>query len=196
MSKRSQAKSGSLLERFVASFKKLDCLVLDEAFEFEAWKSLKAPAGKTGCERWAPMKCETEIQYIDALYAKLPARFPPLYEGLVLSYRWEEVDIRRCTLLANPIGPNLDGLFLHMSHDATLWTQLSRSGYIPFGKGTGGDYDPVCFDFKSRKKSGDCRVVKISHEEILCNDRIKVVAEVARSFEALVLQTIDLAEKT
>jgi hypothetical protein len=38
--------------------------------------------------------------------------------------------------------------------------------------------------------------VKISHEEILCNDRIKVVAEVARSFEALVLQTIDLAEKT
>jgi hypothetical protein len=142
------------------------------------------------------VKCQTEIQYLDALYAKLPARFPPLYEGLVISYRWEEVDIRRCTLLANPTGPNLNGLFSHMSHDATLWTQLSRGGYIPFGKGTGGDYDPVCFDLQSRKKSGECRVVKINHEGILCNNRIKVVAEVAPSFEALVLQTIDLAEKT
>jgi len=196
MSSKTDAKSESLLERFVSSFEKLDCLVLDEAFDYEAWVLGHVPPGKTGCERWAPVKCKTDRQYLDALYSKLPARFPPLYELLALSYRWEEVDIRRCTLLANPAGPDLGGLFLQMSHDPTLWTQLSRSGYIPFGKGTGGDYDPVCFDLKSRKKSADCRVVKINHEEILCNNRIKIVTEVASSFESLMLQTIALAEKT
>ena len=57
------------------------------------------------------------------------------------------------------------------------------------------DYDPVCFDMNSRKKNREMRVVKIDHEEILCNYRIKVVAELARSFEALVLQTIEAANK-
>jgi hypothetical protein len=33
--------------------------------------------------------------------------------------------------------------------------------------------------------------VKIDHEEILCNNRIKVVGELAPSFRALVLQTIE-----
>jgi hypothetical protein len=196
MAYRVQAKSDSLIERFVASFEKLDHMVLDEAFDFEAWKLMEVPAGKTGCERWAPVKYDTDPRYLDALYAKLPARFPPLYERLVLSYRWEEVDIRSCTLLANPAGPRLDGLFLQISHDPVLWRQLSRSGYIPFGKGSGGDYDPVCFDLKSRKKSADCKIVRINHEAILCNNRIKVVAEVAASFEALALQVIALAEKT
>jgi hypothetical protein len=168
MSYRTQVKSDLLLERFAASIEK----------------------------RWAPVKCATDPHRLTALHAQLSGRLPPLYERLVLSYRWEEVDIRSCTLLANPAGPNLDGLFLQISRDPALWTQLSRSGYIPFGKGSGGSYDPVCFELKSRKKSGDCKIVRIDHEEILCNNRIKVIAEIAPSFEALVMQTITLAEKT
>jgi len=57
------------------------------------------------------------------------------------------------------------------------------------------DYDPVCFDVNSWKKDREMRVVKIDHEEILCNNRVKVVAELAPSFEALVLQTIEAAKK-
>jgi|HubBroStandDraft_1064217.scaffolds.fasta_scaffold1327651_1 hypothetical protein len=30
------------------------------------------------------------------------------------------------------------------------------------------DYDPACFDIKSRTKHKDYRVLKIDHEEILC----------------------------
>jgi len=57
------------------------------------------------------------------------------------------------------------------------------------------DYDPVCFDMNSRKKNHEMRVVKIDHEEILCNYRVKVVAELAPNFEALVLETIKAANK-
>jgi len=52
------------------------------------------------------------------------------------------------------------------------------------------DYDPVCFEIKSRTQEGDYRIVKIDHEEILCNDRLKIVAELAPSFESLMRQTI------
>jgi hypothetical protein len=150
----------------------------------------------TGCERWAPIRRETDPRQLDALLAKLPARLPPLYERLVLSYRWEEIDLEVCTLLTNPAGPDLSGLFQQMSRDSVLWTQLTRGGYIPFAKGPGGDYDPVCFDLQSRKKNRDCKIVKINHEEILCNNRIRVVSTIAPSFEALVIQIIALAEKT
>ena len=67
------------------------------------------------------------------------------------------------------------------------------AGYIQFGKGPGLEYDPVSFDLKSRNKNGDYRIVKIDHEEILCNNRIKLVAELVPSFEHLVRQTIDQA---
>lgn len=195
MSNKSRAKAEQLLPRFVDSFTKLDYGVLDEAFDFEAWKVGRVPPGKTGCEFWAPTKHKTDPLRLEALYARLPARFPPLYESLILHYRWEEVDLELYTLLANPPGPDFGGLYSQISGDSALWRQLSRSGYLPFAKGPGGDYDRVCFDLKSRKKNRDCKIVKISHEEILCNNRIKVVSELASNFEDLVRKTIELADR-
>ena len=96
-------------------------------------------------------------------------------------------------MLANPRGSGLDGLLRRISGDAGLWKTLIPNGYITFGKGADYDYDPVCFDIKTRK-SRDYRVVKIDHEEILCKYRIKVVGELSPSFRALVLQTIERAE--
>ena len=69
------------------------------------------------------------------------------------------------------------------------------AGFLPFGKGPDIDYDPVCFDVSSRKKGREMRIVKIDHEEILCNHKVKVGAELASSFEALVQGTIDLANR-
>jgi hypothetical protein len=68
---------------------------------------------------------------------------------------------------------------------------LIRNGFIPFGKGPDVDYDPVCFDLTSRKKNADYGIVKIDHEEILCNERIQVVGKLAPSFEELVVPTIE-----
>ena len=71
---------------------------------------------------------------------------------------------------------------------------LLEAGYIQFGRGPDSDFDPVCFDLKSRKKyNRECKIVKLNHEEILCNNRIKVVSELAASFEQLVRNTIERA---
>jgi hypothetical protein len=78
-----------------------------------------------------------------------------------------------------------------MSSDDFLFKTLIRAGYIPFGKGPDMDYEAVCFDLSARKKNSESPIVKIDHEEILCNSRIKVVSELAKTFEGLVLQSIE-----
>jgi hypothetical protein len=153
------------------------------------------PPDEFGQIVWRPLRVDPDPELLEPLYAKLPAKFPPLFERLLLTFRWADVSLDRYSLMANPPGSNLSGFFQEISHDKGLWEELLPGGYLPFGKGPDMDYDPVCFDMNFRKKSREMRVVKIDHEEILCNYRIKVVAELAPSFEALVLQTIEAANK-
>jgi len=164
----------------------------DEILDPIAWKLVIGPETERGERQWLPIKVETDSAGLQPLHAKLPARFPPLYEDRVLFYRWADVDLQTFTLLANPLGDGLTGLLQRISKDKGLWETLIPNGFIPFGKGTDIDYDPVCFDIETRKNR-DYRVVKIDHEEILCNYQIKVVSELAPTFRALVLQTIELA---
>ena len=183
-----------LIDKFIASFE----VVAENLDVFKTIDSIAAPlaVGPTneyGQRRWRPIKVQTDLTALDPVYAKLPARFPPLYEQLVLSYRWADVDLQKFTLLANPPGDELSGSLQKIMKAKGLWETLIPNGYIQFGKGSDMDYDPVCFDISSRKNR-DYRIVKIDHEEILCNYRIKVVSEIAPSFRALVLQTIERAE--
>jgi hypothetical protein len=67
------------------------------------------------------------------------------------------------------------------------------AGYIQFGRGPDVNYDPVCFDTRRDPGSRDAPIVQLDHEDILCNRRLRVVAELARSFRALVLDVIGKA---
>jgi hypothetical protein len=112
----------------------------------------------------------------------------------VLEHRFFNKLLELYHLLPNPPGEDLGGLFAAMSKDPFMWKCLIEAGYIRFAMGPDIDYDPVCFDISARKKNRDYRIVKIDHEEILCNNRIKVVAELAPSFQQLIENTIQLAE--
>jgi hypothetical protein len=180
-----------LIERFVASFGRFDELSAWKDLNPIAWQLRTGETDELGRSKWRPEKLITDNSLLEPLYARLPARFPVLYERLVLSYRWAEVDLRSYRLLANPPGPDLAGLLNQMSRDPAFWASLLPAGYIQFGKGSDIDYDPVCFEVKSRKKNyRECRIVKIDHEEILCRNRVKVVAELAPSFEHLLRKTL------
>jgi hypothetical protein len=182
-----------LLEQFVASFEKLDEMAEFQEIDPVAWELRVGQPDQFGMTQWRPAKTKTDPELLAPVYARLPARFPPLYEQLVLSYRWAEVDLQSFRLLANPPGSDLSRLLAEVEGDKGLTESLIPAGYIKFGKGPDMDYDPVCFDLKSRTKRKDYRIVKIDHEEILCNYRVKVVAELAPSFEHLVRQTIERA---
>jgi hypothetical protein len=183
-----------LLESYIATFEKLDEMIVNEFSMPPAKQLAVGEEDEYGFRRWKPIKVNTPQSQLEELYAELPARFPRLFEQLLLSYRWAEVDLGTYSLLANPPGDDLKGFFQKMSNAPDLWAALIPAGFIPFGKGADMDYDPVCFDIKSRKQGGDCRIVKIDHEEILCNFRVKVVSELAPSFYELVQQTMAAAK--
>jgi hypothetical protein len=190
-----KVKEKELIESFVASFSQLDEMSAIESINPIGWQLSVCELNEYGFKHWQPIRVDTPRAALERIYAKVPARFPPLYEHLILSYRWAEVDLQLYRLLANPPGPDLNALMMEMSKDSGLWSCLLPAGYIRFGKGPDVDYDPVCFDYNARKKNGDCRIVKIGHEEILCNERVKVVAELAPTFESLVLRTIESANR-
>jgi hypothetical protein len=184
-----------LIDEYVAAFEKLDDCTIWWADPI-TWVFGTGDRDDDGYERWRPLRFSTDGTDLDQLYEALPARLPPLYERLILSYRWAEVDLEDYTLLANPFEPGLRALLQQMQKDKALWESLVPNGYLQFGKGSGGDYDPVCFDFRHRQSDGDCRVVKIDHEGLLCYQSVREVAELARSFRELLLKTIDRARRT
>jgi hypothetical protein len=137
-----------------------------------------------------PALHKTDSSKLEPLYAKLPARFPTLYEQLVLTYRWAETDFELYRLCGNPTGSDLSGLLRNLQYDRFIFPFVLKNGFIPFGKGPDMDYDPVCFNLKARKENREYEITKLDHEEILCNERIRVVATLAPTFEQLVADTI------
>lgn len=185
-----------LLPDFVAAFGKLGDTVLYEALlepgalppELIAGGQENSPWARA---RWKPAPIRTDPAALVELYEKLPGRFPPLYERLALSYRWLEVDlVGFVTLWSNPPGPSLSLLLDKLRADPRFVEVLFPLGFLPFGKASGGSYDPVCFDLHRRNADGDCPVVRVEHEAVLCDGRIGDQWELADSFRTLVQDVV------
>ena len=185
-----------LLREFVASFEKLDDL--SSCFETDhiAWELSRGDSDEDGRKPWRSIFHSTDRSHLEELYKEVTPGWPPLYEELVLTYRWATVDLKSYRLLANPPGADLGGLLMQMRGDKALWNVLVPNGYLQFGKAPDVNYDPMCFDLNRRLRDGDCRIVRIDHEEVLCNDRVREVSEIAPSFRELMLGTIELAARS
>lgn len=140
----SQESEADLLAEYIASFEKLDDLNAREVSLL-----LLGPTDGDGMQHWRPRQITTLPSALVALYQGLgftgrgSTRFPPLYEALLLSYRWAEVDLGLYRLLANEPAEDLSPLLSAMRTDVHLFETLVPNGYMPFGKGPDVDYDPV-----------------------------------------------------
>lgn len=70
--------------------------------------------------------------------------------------------------------------------DKGLVEALFPAGYLQIGNPHKTDYDPICFDTKNSSDDGECPVVQIDHEGILCWSKIRVVKVIASSFVELI----------
>lgn len=188
----SQKSDVVLLAEYIATFEKYDDLCAHNISPL-----LLADMGTAGRQHWQPRPITTSASALADLYQKLgltghgSTRFPPLYEDLLLSYRWAEVDLGNYRLLANEPAEDLSPLLSAMRADVHLFATLVSNGYLPFGRGSDVNYDPVCFDFRQRQNNGDYRIVRLEHEAILCKGRIGTITQLAPSFRSLMLNTIE-----
>ena len=190
-------RDADLLRRFVEAFPVFDGMRvgLDLELDGDITEIVAAPFDEGGWTDWRPAPVDLSMDALHELYRHVPGPMPPLYERLVLSYRWTEVDVGRVRLLGS-LPPGLQGLQGAILRDPGLFEQLSPAGFLQFGRGPDMDYDPVCFDLRRREADGDCRIVKFDHEEILCNRRLREVAEIAPSFRALIESILADAGRT
>ncbi len=191
-----------ILAQYVATFEKLgDLRALTSARDIteEVVKSFIQGTIELTWKEWRPQAYQTEASELHKFYQALgllgrgSTRFPPLYETLILSYRWSEVDLGKYRLLANEFSSDLLPLLGCIRKAESLFSILISNGYWQFGRAECDDFDPVCFDFRHRQKNGDCRIVRIDHEDILCRSLIREVEELAPNFRSLVLDTIQRA---
>src|ERR1700761_175409 len=90
-----------LIDQFVAAFPALDEMTVDELLDPIAWQFTVGEPNEYGQKPWRPLRSPTDPWCLLSLNAKIPTRFPRLYERLLLAYRWAEVDLQVFRLLAN-----------------------------------------------------------------------------------------------
>jgi hypothetical protein len=189
---RSTEADDQLLARFVAALERLG----------EFWTTHENPPPHSllvgideddwGYLRWRPTLIATDRAELDPIYARIPGVFPKLYERLVLTYRWLDVELDSF-LRANPPEPTLAGLAKGILGDPAFVEVLIPRGYVPFGSRGYSCYDPFCFDLKSMKNC-DCPIIRFEHEVILCHLRIGNREQVFPSFREMVWATIEEAD--
>jgi hypothetical protein len=121
---------------------------------------------------------------LEKLEAGLPKRLPQSFESLLLRFSFPPFDAGGITFF----GWKSDASELfHVlpPNEGTLSELLLPAGYIQIGRPDTGDFDAVCFDLNSARQSREYRIVRADHEEILCNSRVKIVAELWPSFSNL-----------
>lgn len=181
----------ALLARFVESFPRFDDMLTFDPVPTDLLVRSDDSDDRFTC--WHPAHCETERKHLLPVYQELGEKFPPLFEQLVLSFRWLEVELEQLRLLANLPDGTLKPLRDNMLKDRVLNAVLIPQGFIRFAMGPDTNYDPVCFDTRRRGNDGDCPIVRIEHESVLCNDRIGDSWELYPSFKALVYSAITVS---
>ncbi len=131
--------------------------------------------------------------WIEDFEKKLPKVLPRSFRSLVTRYSFQSFDLRGITFFGNSGGSkdNFNDLVVACFADKHLTETLLPSGYVQIGRPDTGDYDPICFDTKKSKQNREYSIVRIDHEEVLCNYRIKVTAEIASSFLALIEEYLE-----
>lgn len=126
---------------------------------------------------------------IEELQGRTAWPFPPSFQYFLSSYSFPAFECGPLMFFANTGEETPWELALRLFNDPHMSPALLRAGFLQIGNPFFYNYDPVCFDCKGPK--AEKRLVQVDHEEILCNDRIQVVREIAPSFPDLLRALLD-----
>ena len=123
-----------------------------------------------------------EIDWIDPILKKLPAKYPPSFLSLISRYIFDSFEIGEMCIFANRGDSSYEDLSQAIFRDQLIFQTTVSNGFIQFSRPSDGSYDPVCFDIRKRNRSGEYPVVRLNHEYILQFEEIKVVENIWPSF--------------
>lgn len=136
------------------------------------------------------VKRSQSINWINDIESRLPCRLPRSFQSLLSRYEYPAFEADPLVLLANIAEGTEYELRMEIFADSSLSSFLLKNGLIQFAKPSGWQYDPVCFDARKKVHRREFPIVRIDHEEILCNNQIRIIETVAFSFYEFVLEYI------
>ncbi|HEY4052503.1 MAG TPA: hypothetical protein VGL74_02100 [Terriglobales bacterium] len=141
---------------------------------------------------WFTWKIQATVSnsWIETLEAKLPRRYPAAFHYLIAQSRFAAFEVGPIMFFANTGEPVFHELSRRVFADKFMSPFLLQRGFLQFGQAAGGHYDPMCFAPRGLKDKRESRIVRLDHEEILINNRIKVMAEISPSIENFMERTI------
>ena len=114
-----------------------------------------------------------EIDWIDSIVNRLPAKYPPTFMSLISRYIFDDFKIDNLCFFANRGDDDWYELSQAIFCDTVIFEITSSRGFLHFARPADGSYDPVCFDIRNRKKV-DYPVVRLDHESILVSSEIEI----------------------
>ena len=127
---------------------------------------------------------ENNASRLQDLEAKIPKRLPPSFETFLSRYSFPPFDASGISFFGwGPTSKEFCGLT--SPHKDPLSELLGPAGYFQIGRPDTGSFDAICFDMNGEKQNREYRIVLADHEEIVCNSRIKIRAELWPSFRKL-----------
>jgi hypothetical protein len=131
-----------------------------------------------------------ESSWIRELEQRAGLRFPSTFRELIGEYLFPRFECGPLSFYAVGLSEEspefkFEELRGVIFKDAGLTDFLLPRKLFPFARPRTWDYDPICFDFREDPKAKDAPVIRVDHEAILCNDRLRISDHVAPSFREL-----------
>lgn len=124
---------------------------------------------------------------------RLPRRMPQSFESFLARYSFPAFDVLGITLFG--WDSDLNEYAVEASAPKNSLSELLIPvGYVQIGRPDTGDFDAICFDLTQQPQDREYRIVQVDHEDILCNWKVRVTAQLWPSFIDLVQSALSSAD--
>lgn len=133
------------------------------------------------------IKTHENINWVEDLEMRLPARFPASFRALITHYIFPRFEIGPLEIFGNTpeAKDSRWDLRTGIFNDKFLSKTLLDGGFIQFARPCCGSYDPICFDTNRKNTDGEFPVVMLDHECAL-DYQINIIELVGASFREIV----------
>jgi hypothetical protein len=142
-----------------------------------------------------PIRKEDNAARLRDFEQQLPKRLPQSFAAFLATYSFPSFDIAGISLFDWDSDSNAYATEA-AAKSGSLSELLIPAGYVQIGRPDTGDFDAICFDLNLRKQKREYRIVRIGHEDILCNSRVWVSAELWPSFIGMVEHVLSSFESS
>src|SRR6266849_9705983 len=124
-------------------------------------------------QRGVPMRAENNLARLAMFEEKLPKRLPQSFAEFLSRYSFPAFDVLGISLFGWDSDQNQ---FTQESSAAkgSLSGLMLPAGYVQIGRP--GNFDAICFDMNKQRQNREFPIVRVDHEDILCNWKVCVSA--------------------